>query len=217
MLRDVLSLFRRVPDDATVARELRREIESREQFAQDAPLDRQGLLFNRAGDFCFKQGEYAKALRNFGHAIDAYLQLGHLDAAPALCQKVIRVAPEVVRARSTLASISLAEGLFRDAQHQIADYVEAANAAAQQRLASERLRLMAAATENNDIRMLMGEYLLELGDPAAADDVFGMVFAERNGLRPPLSSEVEERWGRLLPVALMGPREIIEMDHAYPL
>jgi hypothetical protein len=174
-------------------------------------------LFNRAGDLCLREGQPHRALTNFGRAIDLYLQAGLLDAAPALCRKVIRFAPWVIRTRATLTSISLANGLFDDAERDLADYVHAAGSTRQDLLTAKRLRLMAAATDSDEIRMEIGEYLLGLGDPAAADTVFGNVFAEHNGLQPPLSDDAEERWGRLLPVALLGPGELVKLEARYEL
>ena len=174
-------------------------------------------LFNRAGDLCLREGQPHRALTNFGRAIDLYLQAGLLDAAPALCRKVIRFAPWVIRTRATLASISLANGLFDDAERDLADYVRAAEGVRQDLLTSRRLRLMAAATDSKGIRMEIGDYLLSLGDPISADGVFESVFAEQNGLRPPLSGDPTERWGRILPVALLGPGEMVQLEARYGL
>ena len=216
MLENLLTRFRSLTT-ADPSRQRLVEIERIDWEVQHASLDRRAQLFNSAADLCLQEGEYLRALRYFGCSIDAYLEAGHHDAAPALCRKVIRLVPDVVRTRSTLASISLAKGMFRDAEEEIAEYVRAAAARQQEELAAKRLRLMGIATEHEQIRMQIGEYLLELGDPVAADTIFGRVYAERNGLRPLLSEDEEERWGRLLPVALMGPTEMLRLEAEYDL
>lgn len=203
--------------EAEAMRRGRLVIEAMEREARDAPPARMALLFNRVGDTCLREGLPYRALANFGQAIDLYLQAGLLDAAPALCRKVIRFAPWVIRTRATLASISLAAGMFGDAEREIADYVEAAERARQRELTAKRLRLLAAATDSAQIRMGIGELLLHLNAPGAADSVFETVFAEQNGLRPSLSADAEERWGRILPVALLGPAEMLELEAHYAL
>lgn len=199
------------------ARRVRHEIEVMEREARAEAAPQAAVLFNRTGDFCLREGQPYRALANFGSAIDLYLQAGLLDAAPALCRKVIRFAPWVVRTRATLASISLAEGMFGDAEREIADYVRAADAVRQDTLTAKRLRLLAAATDSDPVRLAIGEYLIGLGAPTAADAVFGTVFAERNGLRATLSDDAEERWGRILPVALLGPTQLVELEERYGL
>lgn len=214
MLRSLKALLSRTRTDDPQATQ--REIEQMERDARAAPLDRRGTLFNRAGDVCLREGYFERAVKNFGRAIDAYLESGHLDAAPSLCRKIIRLSPDVVRARSTLVAISLAEGMFKDAQQQISEYVRAAEAAERADIATQRLRLLAAATENEEVRMTIGEYLIELGSPTEADQVFGTVYAERNGLREQLPADEDERYGRLLAVALMGPRDMSDYKDLTP-
>lgn len=212
MFRSLLSLLRGSSGDDADETTFRRDIEDLEAKAQTASVDRRAQLYNQAGELCLKEGQYMRSLQFFGHAIDSYLESGHFDAAPALCRKVIRISPEVIRARSTLASIFLAKGMYDDAERHITDYVHAAEAAEQEELAVKRLRLMAAATESHSVRMLVGEYLMELGDSRAADQVFGSVFAERNGLRKPLPADEELRWERLLHIALMGPSDLVQEE-----
>lgn len=216
MLQRLLDNMRRSAE-AERKRRIQRDIQQMETLAEQAAGVGRGAEFNRIGDAWLRAGQPHRALISFGNAIDAYLQAGLMDAAPALCRKVIRFAPWVVRTRGTLATISLAEGMFRDAEQEIEDYVRASDEAWQAALTTKRLRLMGMATDSPQIRMRIGEFLLDLGDPRAADQLFGVVFSEKNGLRAPLSHDPEERWGRLLPVALLGPKEMLELEKKHLL
>jgi len=209
MLDALRSLFRRETPEVARLRRFRAQIKALDREALAAPPERRARLHNQIGDLCVREGEYARALRRYGRAIDAYVEAGHLDAAPALCQKVIRLAPEVVRTRATLAALLLANGLDAEAEEQIEAYVRAARAAEQEALAARRLRLMAAATASEHVRLTVGEYLLELDAPQAADEVIGAVLAERNGLRDAPPADDEARVDRLLHLALMGPAELV--------
>ncbi|HEX5520227.1 MAG TPA: hypothetical protein VFX29_00975 [Longimicrobiaceae bacterium] len=209
MLENLLSFLRRESPELVRLRRFRARVKELEREAKDAPPDRRARLYNQVGDLCMKEGEYERALSRFGRAIDAYVEAGHLDAAPALCQKVIRLAPDVVRTRATLATLLLANGLHNEAEQQIGEYVHAARAAEQEALASRRLQLMAAATANEHVRITVGEYLLELDDAQAADAVFGDVLAERNGLKRAPATDDHERVDQLLHLARMGPAELV--------
>ncbi|CAN5241397.1 hypothetical protein BH20GEM2_BH20GEM2_03480 [soil metagenome] len=211
MLDRILALTRRPPPDPLV--ELDEQLEELEAEIRSLSDDRQrGQLLNRAGDLCVRAKHPERALRYFGGAIDAFLETGFYDAAAATCRKVIRIAPDVVRARCTLAFLTLGEelpslpaaGLVSEAHHAIAEYVAAARAAETEALCIKRLRLMSGATENPEIRQAIGMYLLELGDEAGADRVLGEVNEERNELRPRDHSEQRERWAQVLRVSIIG-------------
>jgi tetratricopeptide (TPR) repeat protein len=181
---------------------MREELAALEKEAASSPPQRSAQLFNRLGDAYARVGERKSALWAYGRGIDGYLENGFYDAAAALCRKVIEFEPAVVRARCTLAFLSLGKELLGDAQVEIREYVEAARRADQEGLAVKRLHLMAEATDNLETRTLLGEVLLELGDAEGADRILGAVHAERNELIGPPMEEQRERWARLLRVAI---------------
>ena len=65
--------------------------------------DERARIFNLAGDLCFDAGTRERSLAYYGRAIDVHLDAEQHDAAVAVCCKIVRLTPEVVRARCTLA------------------------------------------------------------------------------------------------------------------
>jgi tetratricopeptide (TPR) repeat protein len=165
-------------------------------------------LLARAGEQCVKAGNEPRALACFGCAIDLYLELGCFDDAVAVCRRVVELYPRVVRARCTLAFLKLGQALphqpfqelIEDARREIGAYVGAAHFAGHQELAAKRLRLMASVTDRHELRELLGEYLLDLGDHLGADEVFEVIHAERNQPQPPAARDQRERWALALRV-----------------
>ena len=184
--------------------QLKRDLTSLERQARTAPADSKPRLYNRLGDLCVRAGETDRALRYYGHGIDAYLAIGHFDPAAALCRKMIQIAPGVVRARCTLAFLSLGKGMVGDATDHISDYVAAAKDSGQESLAITRLRMMARATDDHDIRLFLAEQLLKLGDTRGSTEIAGAVRMERVELRPVPHAEQRERWAELLRIGITG-------------
>jgi tetratricopeptide (TPR) repeat protein len=205
MIRDFLNKLVasvRGAEETSLERGTRAEIAALESELESAPPQRRAQLHNRLGDTHARAGDRKAALHAFGRAIDGYLEFGFYDAAAALCRKMIDYEPNVIRARCTLAFLSLGKELFADAQQEIRQYVKASRRAGQDDFAIRRLHMMVEATDNLETRILLGEILLELGDVEGADHVLGKVNAERNDLIGPPMEEQRERWARLLRVAI---------------
>ena len=184
------------------------ELEALEKQAQNASPGYDAQLYNRAADLCLAAGDQAGALRYLGRAIDAYLEAGRFNAAAVLCQKVLRISPEAVRARSTLTWLAIGQGDEEGAKRALASYVMAAQHAGQEVLAVKQLQMMAEATPSASLREAVAYWLIELGDHESANRIFGEVFAERNGLRPPRPADQADRWMTVLRATTMGPREL---------
>ena len=174
-----------------------------------APVETQPRLYMQLGHQCVRSGDTTRALSFYGRAVDAYLEIGHFDPAAALCRKMIALKPDVVRARCTLAFLSLGKGFTADAEREITEYVQAAQRSRGEELASERLRMMATVTDDPDGRLLIATLLQELGDAEGAETIFGELHAERNGFRarPQRDLDQRERWARMLRVAIVDSRE----------
>ena len=128
-------------------------------------------LFNRAGDLYLVKGDRSSALKRYGDAIDAYLQAGEYDNAMAVCRKIIRVVPEVIRTRRTLAWLCLGKGFLEIAREHIDAYAAASKEAGLESLAIQHLLLMAQYVERADFRDFLADTLAELGDEEAGDKV----------------------------------------------
>ena len=187
---------------------LERELASLEEQTRTASSGYETQFLNRAGNLCVVAGMPQRALAYFGRAIDAYLESGRFSAAEVLCRKVLRIAPEAVRARCTLAWLAIGKGTRSETEEEITDYVRAAQRAGKEGLASRQLVMMAEAATRIELRERLAEHLLEIGAEEDADRVLGAVFAERNGLRPPPPQDEGKLWAKLLRAALMGPQEL---------
>src|SRR5688500_15392706 len=148
-----------------------RSMESRAKAAEYP--DQQARILNLAGDLCFDAGERERALGYYGRAIDLHIEHEQFPAAVAILQKIVRLTPEVVRARCTLAWMAIARGLVEEAQARIADYKKSAEQHGQSRLARAHLMMMAEVTDDRDLMLTIAEALIELGDAENADRIYG--------------------------------------------
>lgn len=202
-------LFRGRGNDSS-KNQLDRELQAIEAQVKGASSGYETPLLNRAGKLCVDAGQPARALGYFGRAIDAYLETGRFSAAEVLCKQVLQIAPDAVRARCTLAWLTIGKGYREGAEREVLDYVRAAKNAGKEALAAKQLVMMAEAAVSPELRQLLAEQLLDLGEDKEADHVFAIVFAERNGLRQAPMRDEGRLWASLLRAALMGPKELKE-------
>jgi hypothetical protein len=203
-------LFRSNRSDPARHAGLDRELQSLEKQATTASPGYETQYLNRAGNLCVEASQPQRALGYFGRAIDAYLESGRFSAAEVLCNRVIKIAPEAVRARCTLAWLSIGRGYHGGPNRELDDYVRAARRTGMGSLAAKQLCMMAEAATSTELRERIAEHLLDLGETEEADRVFGMVFSERNGLRSAPVEDEGKLWSQLLRAALMGPQELKE-------
>ena len=195
------------------ASDLEAQLESLEKRAAGQERHIQARLFNTAADLCLRANEHGRAKSFAGRAIDAYLEAGYFGAAAAMCRKLIRIEPDVVRARATLAVLYLGKKLVEDSAFEVElvdDYIRAARHEGGERLLTYRLRVMAHATANQELRVLIAQRLLELGDEEAGRRILHSIYREINGLVAPPQLDPAEQWERLQRAALMSPQELAE-------
>jgi tetratricopeptide (TPR) repeat protein len=156
------------------------------------PTERARIL-NLAGDLCFDAGQRERALVYYDQAIDIYLALGMYASVAAVCQKLVRLSPSVVRARCTLAWMAIARGQAREARERIADYASAAVPQTDHRLARGHLRMMAEVADSPDVLEAVAEALEMLGDARGAERAYAA--ASGSGLSGrKLPEEPDRRW-----------------------
>ena len=184
-------------------RAVRDEVEGLEAKAARAAPAFQAQYLSRAGDLSASVGDRRRALDLWGRAIDSYLDNARPDAAAAACRKVILNVPEVVRARRTLALLSIGHGRTDEAVTQIREYVKAARRAGQTDLAVKQLRIMEDAAPDQNVMEAIRGLLLDLGS--------------KTGGRRPRSTTTDasaaadtahERWAIILKAARMSPDEL---------
>lgn len=188
--------------------QLKRHLHVLERRGKSAPVGQRLKLLNRAAELCAVAGERAGAAVYYGRAIDTLLASGNYDRAAMLCRKLIRVFPEVVRAHATLALIAIGKHLPGDAERHLEDYVGAAIWAERESLTRARLRAIAEAADDEQMRGTIAHHLWQLGDYAGSKKI---LYPELAGAAPEGSAptlDPEERWRRLVIVARMGPDEL---------
>lgn len=165
--------------------------------------DERARILNLAGDLCFDAGQRERALRYYDRSIDTYLSAGLYAAAVAVCQKVVRLTPEVIRARCTLAWMAIARGMLDEARDRIRDYADAATRMSDARLAWGHLRMMAEVCESHEVLETVAEALMTLGDVKGADRVYGAAYGRQ--LDRKLPEEPTQRWSVVME-RIMTPR-----------
>lgn len=196
-------IFKHLRDSPEPEPGLEKRLKSLEEEAEIALPGFDAQFFNRAGDMCVEAQERKRALGYYGRAIDAYLRAGRYNAAGAVCRKLLRISPGAVRARCTLAWLSIGKGLLSDAQWEVDEYVQAAVDAGQADLARKQIRMMAEATYNPELRGLLADHLHKLGDSEKAEQLMD---PEQASDQP--REEAEALWSRVLRAALMGPEDL---------
>jgi hypothetical protein len=161
---------------------------------------------NQAGDLLMRSGDPAGALELYGQAVDSLVEADRYEAAMGLCNKIIRTVPHVVRARCTLAWLAIGAGFTGELSGRVGEYVTAAESCGREMLAQRHVRLMADVIDVHDVRIMLGEYLLYLGDDRAANMLFGEVYSERNtGQQRSIAQE--DRWRGVRQAALLNLRK----------
>jgi hypothetical protein len=161
---------------------------------------------NQAGDLLLRAGDPLGALELYGQAVDSLVEADRFEAAMGLCNKIIRTVPHVVRARCTLAWLAVGAGFTGELPTRVADYVSAAEKTGRESMARGHLRQMANCVDVHDVRIVLGEFLLYLGDDRAANQLFGDVYRERN-TGSQRSVTQEERWRVVREAALLNMRK----------
>lgn len=156
------------------------------------PTERARIL-NLAGDLCFDAGQRERALIYYDQAIDIYLALGMYASVAAVCQKLVRLSPNVVRARCTLAWMAIARGQEREARERIADYASAAMPQPDHRLARGHLRMMAEVADTPEVLQAVADGLQMLGDERGAQRAQAAATGSDLASRK-LPEEPDRRW-----------------------
>lgn len=141
----------------------------------DIAVEQRARLMNLSGDLCFDARQHRRALLFFDAAIDLYLAAGRFAAGAEICEKLVRLKPDVVRARCTLAWLAIARGLDDEAARRVEDYVGAALRLERPTVAQRQLRAMAQEVDSETVLEAVARGLLKLGDRASADRIFNSI------------------------------------------
>jgi tetratricopeptide (TPR) repeat protein len=146
-----------------------------ERMRGELSPEQRARLMSVAGDLCFDAGYRERALLYYDACIDLYLSAGRFAASASICDKLIRISPEVIRARCTLAWLAIARGLDDEARRRVEEYGEASLRLERPTVAQRHLRAMAEEVDSEEVLEAIAHALLKLGDSVSADRVFGMI------------------------------------------
>lgn len=79
-------------------------------------------LYNRVGDLYRRQGDTEQAVRFYHEAVDRYADQGLHTGAIALCNKILRLAPDRVEVHRSLGRLHAATGLIAEARNSFEEY-----------------------------------------------------------------------------------------------
>ena len=185
-------------------RDLERELQSLEDSARAATGQVRGHLLNQAGDLAAGAELRDQALLYYGRAVDTYLLAQGLAPAAAVCRKILRLAPDTVRAHCTLACLAIQDRRLGDPFTELDQYVRAARRRGTVKLAIARLRLMAGALEEEPLLRAIAEHLAAVGDGAGSRRILSGIAERGDAIRTPR----ELRWRKLTLAAMHNPDEL---------
>ncbi len=104
----------------TRAIELYREAINLSEESGEVSLDLS--LYNRVGDLYRRQGDTEQAVDFYHEAVDRYADQGLHTGAIALCNKILRLAPDRVEVHRSLGRLHAATGLVAEARNSFGEY-----------------------------------------------------------------------------------------------
>lgn len=133
------------------------EIAGEEQEA-DIPL------YNRAGDLYLRQGNLERAVTLYEKAVDLYSEGGFFNNAIALCNKILRHAPNRASVYYKLGKISAQKGFNSDAKQNFLEYAGRMQKIGKMDEAFHALKEFAdLCPSQDDVRLMLAEQLTRAG------------------------------------------------------
>lgn len=133
-------------------------------------------IFNRSGDIYLRLGNIDRAVILYERAVDLYAELGFFNNAIALCNKILRNAPNRASVYYKLGKISAKKGFNSDAKQNFLEY-----AGRMQRMGKldEAFRALKEFAElcpgQDDIRLMLAEQLNRVGRKTEAVEQLQML------------------------------------------
>ena len=189
--------------------ELQRRLQEIDRAAGTSSDSACGRLFNRAGDLCFAARYRQRGLSYYGRAVDAYLKAGYTGPAAAMCRKILRSSPEAVRAHCTLACLAAHGRHFVEVESEVRSFVEASRRTRTERLTIPRLRLLADAVKDPEIKRWLAAQLHELGDELGGRRVLASIDVPGEEEVPiGRAGNRSEEWEKLIRAAAADPDDL---------
>jgi tetratricopeptide (TPR) repeat protein len=116
-------------------------------------------LYNRVGDLYLRLNRPDEAVRYYTQAADRYAEAGLFNNAIALCNKALRYAPDEADLLRKLGQFSASQGFLTDARRYFLEYAEKQFAAGRVDEALTALTEFAEASNDADVREMLGRHL----------------------------------------------------------
>ncbi|MEO5510053.1 MAG: hypothetical protein ABIV28_05940 [Longimicrobiales bacterium] len=146
-------------------------------------LLQQAEVLRATGDTFRAAGDVSRALLFYDAAIDLYLRSNQPVSASVVCEQVVLLAPNGVRARCTLAWIAVLLARQEIVLRRIAEYAETAEIAGQGDRACRQLRCMAEESDEPAVLEVIADALLHLGDEPSSNRVYARIYDRQRPAR----------------------------------
>jgi tetratricopeptide (TPR) repeat protein len=162
-------------------------------------------LFNRIGDLHIRLGEIPQAVECYEQAADRYAENDLPTSAIALCNKILRVAPDRTDVFRRLGLLHAATGLLAEARNSLLQFVDRTESAGDLSLAVEAVQEFVNLTQDETIRVQVAELLAERGHPDQAQAQLRLASASSRGQG--LNTEGLEQ--RIEKLGTSGPQQVV--------
>lgn len=131
--------------------------------------DKDVTVFNRVGDLYLRLNKTDQAVNYYEQAVDLYTDGGYLNNAIALCNKILRHAPQRHQIYYKLGKISAKKGFNSDAKKNFLEYADRMHRAGKDTDAFKALQEFAdLCPGQDDIRLMLADQLAKAGKNAEA-------------------------------------------------
>lgn len=136
-------------------------------------------VYNRVGDLHLRQGDTAAAVEYYEQAADRYAAHGLHTSAIALCNKILRIAPDRDEVYGRLARLHASTGLLAEARGAFLRFAERMRETDRLSEALEAVQDLVSLTGDEELRTAFAEQLVGAGLGAQAVAQLRLVYQAR--------------------------------------
>ncbi len=136
-------------------------------------------VYNRVGDLYLRQGDTAAAVEYYEQASDRYAAAGLHTSAIALCNKILRIAPDRDEVYGRLARLHASTGLLAEARSAFLRFAERMRETDRLSEALEAVQDLVSLTGDEELRAAFAEQLVDAGLGAQAVAQLRLVYQAR--------------------------------------
>jgi len=136
-------------------------------------------VYNRVGDLYLRQGDTAAAVEYYEQAADRYASHGLHTSAIALCNKILRIAPDRDEVYGRLARLHASTGLLAEARSAVLRFADRMRETDRLSEALEAVQDLVSLTGDEELRTAFAEQLVGAGLGAQAVAQLRLVYEAR--------------------------------------